>query len=214
MQQQQNIIECYDKTAEQYAIKFANELDHKHLDRILLQSFAAENLNKGKMIDLGCGPGQTTKYLSDCGIPDIVGTDISPAMVAIAKRMHPSLHFETADMLQLSYPDNSFAAAIAFYSIVHFDHAQVAIAFKEINRILVGDGQFLFSFHTGEKVVHLDEFFDQTVNIDFYFFEMDNIIELLTAEGFEIIDAIERQPYPDVEYQSKRGYVWVKKANP
>ncbi len=64
MQEQKNIIHCYDKTAKNYADKFINELSHKHLDRILLKLFASKNLDKGKLIDLGCGPGQTTKYLS------------------------------------------------------------------------------------------------------------------------------------------------------
>ena len=71
MQEQRDIIDCYDKTANNYADKFIDELTKKHLDRILLKSFAAENFNKGKLIDLGCGPGQTTKYLSECGLTEI-----------------------------------------------------------------------------------------------------------------------------------------------
>ncbi len=39
MQEQKNIIECYNKTAENYAEKFLNELDQKHFDRMLLTAF-------------------------------------------------------------------------------------------------------------------------------------------------------------------------------
>ncbi len=60
MQKPNDIIECYDKTAKNYADKFIGELSKKHLDRILLNSFALENKDNGKLIDLGCGPGQTT----------------------------------------------------------------------------------------------------------------------------------------------------------
>jgi len=49
----------------------------------------------------------------------------------------------------------------------------------------------------------------QPSNIDFYFFETDKIINLLTETGFEIIDSIERQPYRDAEYPSKRAYIWT-----
>jgi SAM-dependent methyltransferase len=213
MQEQKNIIECYDKTAKNYADKYIDELSKKHFDRMLLKSFASENSNKGKLIDLGCGPGQTTKYLSGCGLTDLVGVDISPAMVTVAKSIHPMLNFETADILNLKYPDKTFGSAIAFYSIVHFDYEQVKIAFKEIKRILADNGEFLFSFHVGDNVVHLDDFLDHQVNIDFYFFETNKITDLLTETGFEIIDAIERYPYKDVEYSSKRAYIWAKNHN-
>lgn len=211
MQKQTDIIDCYNKTAKNYADKFIDELSKKHLDRILLRSFAEENAAKGKLIDLGCGPGQTTKYLSDCGVKDILGVDLSPSMIAVASQIHPGLGFETADMLNLGYPAGSFGSAIAFYSIVHFDYDQVKTAFTEVGRVLAGSGQFLLSFHVGEEVKHLDNFHDHPVNIDFYFFDTNKITALLRETGFEIIDVIERQPYPDAEYPRKRAYIWAGK---
>jgi len=168
--EQQNIIGCYNKTAKNYADKFCNELDHKHLDRILLKCFVDENINNGKLIDLGCGPGQTTKFITDLELTDIIGIDFSEEMITVARTLNPHLHFETGDILNLKYHDQTFGSAVAFYSIVHFDHEQVRTALKEIKRVLKDDGQFLFSFHVGEDVVHLDDFLEHKVNIDFYFF--------------------------------------------
>jgi ubiquinone/menaquinone biosynthesis C-methylase UbiE len=210
MQEQKDIIDCYNVTASNYAEKFINELEHKHLDKILLKAFASENIGKGKLIDLGCGPGQTTKFLFDCGFADIIGVDISSEMVTVARNINPHLNFEKADILNLNYPDNSFGSAIAFYSIVHFDYEQVKTAFREIKRLLIHNGQFLFTFHVGNNIVHLDNFLDHQVNIDFYFFETAKIKDLLIKTGFEIIDIIERQPYEDIEYQSERAYIWTK----
>jgi SAM-dependent methyltransferase len=211
MQLQQNIIECYNKTAKNYAEAFSNELNKKHLDRILLKCFVDENINKGKLIDLGCGPGQTTKFIADQELTDIIGVDISGEMIRVATKINPHLRFETGDILNLKYPDRTFGSAIAFYSIVHFDHEQIRIAFKEVNRILIPGGQFLFSFHVGDDVVHLDDFLEHKVNIDFHFFDTNKIIDLLTETEFKIIDLVERQPYKEVEYQSKRAYAWVNK---
>lgn len=211
MPQQQNIIDCYNKTAKNYADKFSDELNHKHLDRILLKSFIDENINKGKLIDLGCGPGQTTKFIADQELTDVTGMDISEEMIQVATEINPHLHFETGDILNMKYKDQTFGSAIAFYSIVHFDYDQLKTAFKEIKRILITEGHFLFSFHVGDDIIHMDDFLEHTVNIDFHFFEFEKIIEILTAAGFKIIDAIERQPYKDVEYPSKRAYIWVMK---
>lgn len=209
MQPQTNIIDCYNKTALAYADKFIDELSYKHLDKILLQSFAAENKNKGQVIDLGCGPGQTTRFLFDCGMNDIIGTDISPSMIEVAKQINPPISFEVADMLQLQYVDRSFGSAIAFYSIVHFDYEQVKVAFREIKRVLKEEGRFLFSFHIGEEIVHLDNFLEQPVNIDFHFFETAKIVALLTEVGFDLIDVIERQPYVNTEHPTRRAYIWT-----
>jgi len=211
MQEQKNIIDCYDKTAINYAEKFSNELDNKHLDKILLKAFIAENIANGRLIDLGCGPGQTTKFLYDNGFTDTIGIDISSEMVKVAKWTNPQLNFEQADILSLKYQDDHFGSAIAFYSMVHFDYDQVRTALKEIKRVLADKGELLFAFHIGDSIVHLDNFLEQKVEIDFYFFEVAKIKNILIETGFEIVDIIERQPYKDVEHQSERAYIWAKK---
>lgn len=194
-----------------YADKFKNELEWKHFDQIILKAFAIKNKSRGQLIDLGCGPGQTTKFLFDNGVTDILGIDLSPEMVKVASRLYQNIKFETADMLNLNYTEKSFGSAIAFYSIIHFNYEQIKTAFQEVKKILIDRGEFLFSFHIGDYVVHMDNFFDEKVNIDFYALETEKIKYLLQETGFEIIDLIEREPYKDKEFASKRAYIWTKK---
>ncbi|MGP8215700.1 MAG: class I SAM-dependent methyltransferase [Bacteroidia bacterium] len=208
---QKEVIDCYNKTADKYAENLFDELSKKPFDRLILTQFAKENKVKGKIIDLGCGPGQTTRFLYEQGMKNIIGTDISSGMIQKAKSLNPGIEFEVADMLKLAYPDKSFGSAIAFYAIVHFTEAELKTAFSEVRRILKDGGQFLFSFHTGNEIIHRDDFFDVPVNIDFYFFETEKILRLVKDTGFKIKDAIERYPYPDVEHSSKRAYIWVEK---
>jgi ubiquinone/menaquinone biosynthesis C-methylase UbiE len=207
-----NVINCYDAVAGAYAAELFDELSHKPLDRLLLKQFASENKDKGKMIDLGCGPGQTTRFLADNGAKDILGTDLSAGMIAKAQELSPHLQFQTVDMRKLDFPDTSFASAVAFYAIVHFNMKQLATAFCEIHRILQLEGQLLLSFHIGDDIIHRDEFFGEKVDIDFYFFRTAEVIRLLKKTGFAIIDAIERYPYEGHEHPSKRAYLWVEKT--
>ncbi|MEZ4824998.1 MAG: methyltransferase domain-containing protein [Bacteroidia bacterium] len=211
MQEQRKISECYDKTAENYAAKFSNELEHKHLDQILLRAFIQENKDNGKLIDLGCGPGQTTVFLYENGLQNLIGTDLSSEMISVATRSNPQLHFEQADMLKLKYQDDSFGSAIAFYAIVHFDYEQIKTAFREVQRVLMKNGHFLFSFHVGTGLIHFDHFLEHEVDIDFAFFEVERIKEILLDLDFEIKDIIERHPY-STEYPSKRAYFWAEKC--
>ncbi|MEO8209889.1 MAG: class I SAM-dependent methyltransferase [bacterium] len=217
MQPKEKIIECYDKTSKEYAKKFKDELLHKPFDRMILKNFAQENkkrnIGTNLTADFGCGPGQTTKYLYDCGIKNITGIDISPGMIQQAKSLHKKLKFEVSDMLDLKFDDEYFSSALAFYAIVNLTFEQVGLAFKEINRVLKINGQFLFSFHIGEETVQLETFLEKNVEINFYFFKTEKIISLLEETGFKIITAAERFPYADVEYPSKRAYILCEKIN-
>jgi hypothetical protein len=50
------IRESYDRLADEYARRIFNELQHKPLDRQLLNRFAAEMAGRGEVCDMGCGP--------------------------------------------------------------------------------------------------------------------------------------------------------------
>src|SRR5688572_28337073 len=156
MQPQEKIIKTYNATAESYAATRIDELSKKRLDRLLLKEFARLNKDLGTCADFGCGPGQTTKFLFDSGVKDIIGIDISPGMVNVARKMFPHIKFETGDLLAIPYQADYFASAVAFYAIVHFDYDQIAKAFKEVNCVLNKEAHFLFSFHVGEETVHFD----------------------------------------------------------
>ena len=207
----EKIVDCYNKTAAAYASSLFDELEKKPLDRLLLKQFANKNKSKGKMIDLGCGPGQTTRFLGQNGVNEIIGIDISPGMIEKARELNESLEFQVADILNLGFADRSFASAVGFYAIVHFTMDQLKQALVEINRVLISGGQFLFSFHIGTEVIHLDEFFDKSVDIDFYFFQTQTVMNILKEANFNTIDAIERFPYENVEHQTKRAYLWAEK---
>lgn len=207
-----SVQDCYDKTAVEYANQFYNELDAKHLDKILLHAFATENCDKGRMLDLGCGPGQTTVALRKFGVEDIIGTDLSPMAIEKAKELNPLISFEVADMLNLPYPNDSIGSAVAFYAIVHFNEQELNLAFTQISRVLKVGGQFLFSFHIGEEIVHFDNFLGHAVNIDFCFYKSEKVISIAKQAGFRVIDALERQPYADVEHPTIRAYIWLEKV--
>jgi ubiquinone/menaquinone biosynthesis C-methylase UbiE len=210
-QSQNIIIKCYNTTAADYAADRIDELSKKHFDRLLLKEFARINKDKGLCADFGCGPGQATKFLHDHGLKNIIGVDISSGMIETARRLFPEIGFETGDLLDLSFGSDYFGSGIAFYSIVHFNYDQIRKAFSEIYRVLKKGGQFLFSYHVGDEIVHFDKAHDKDIDIDLYYFETDKILGLLSDAGFRTIDALERRPYEGVEYASRRAYIWIEK---
>ncbi|WP_052732304.1 methyltransferase domain-containing protein [Hymenobacter terrenus] len=183
----------------------------KHLDRLLLRAFARENAARGCLLDLGCGPGQTTAFLASCDVPDLLGVDISPEMVKTAQALHPQLAFAVADILRLDYAAESFGSAIAFYSVVHFNYDQIRTALGETHRVLAPGGELLLGFHVGDEIVHDDEFLGEPVNVDFRLLDPDKIVPLLIETGFTLVDVLERRPYPE-EYPTRRAHLWARKS--
>lgn len=209
-QTSEHIRACYDTVAREYAERFADELAHKPLDRELLLRFAAEVRGHGKVYDLGCGPGQTTAFLHDCGV-DVIGLDLSAESLAEATRRHPGVPFVPGDMLALPCAGDALAGIVAFYAIVHFSLADLQRALAEMFRVLHPGGLLLLTFHIGEETIHLEEFLGQRVAVDFVLFRSETVTAELGNAGFDPIEVIERDPYPYVEYPSRRAYVFARK---
>ena len=205
-----DLASSWDRLAEQYADKFEHELDDKPFDRDQLTRFAEMVRGRGPVCDLGCGPGQIGRFLHDLGL-EVIGIDLSPGMIEQGRRLYPEIEFRVGDMLALDLPDDSLAGIAAFYSIIHIPRAQVTAALGEMRRVLRPGGVLLLTFHLGDEDLHLDELWDEEVNMDAFFFERDEMETYLQGAGFEIADVVERDPYPpEVEYQSRRAYVFAR----
>ncbi|MFK7923048.1 MAG: class I SAM-dependent methyltransferase [Bacteroidia bacterium] len=212
MKQKASVIDCYDKSAQAYADQFMDELAGKSLDRLLLSRFAEQNQEKGLMLDLACGPGQTTSFLQSHGVKHLLGVDLSPEMVAVAQKYHQgSLDFVAGDILALPLENASAGSAICFYGIVHFNDEELGIALREIHRVLKSGAEFLFSFHIGDEALQVTDFLGHEVEIAFQYFEIEQVKQLALDSGWQIKEVIERHPYEGVEYPSKRAYFLLEK---
>ena len=204
------IERVYDTVAGEYAAAFSDEHEKKPKDREILLRFAEEMTDKRPLWDFGCGPGQTAQYLKSLGI-EISGLDLSEKILRQAKTLYSDISFIKGNILELEFADNSIAGITAFYAIVHFTEAQVEIAFREVFRVLQPEGVFLFTFHVGPDTIHIEEFLGKKIDIDFMFFTTEFISGCLKKTGFRNIEIIEREPYPEVEYESRRAYVFAGK---
>ncbi len=209
-QQIRDVQTSYDRVAEEYIERIFDELKHKPLDRQLLDRFAASVQNLGPVCDLGCGPGHVARYLSEHQV-QVCGVDLSPEMVKCARHLNPGIEFRQGNMLSLEVEDSAWGGIAAFYSIIHIPRSEVVRALREMKRALRPEGLLLLAFHIGDETLHLEEWWGQKVSVDFFFFRPDEMAEHLTSAGFEIEEVVEREPYPDVEHQSRRAYIFARK---
>jgi len=206
-------VDCqgsYDRVAEEYVRRIFDELRHKPLDRQLLDRFAARVRDAGPACDMGCGPGHVARYLHERGV-QVCGVDLSPAMVERARGLTRAVEFGQGDLLALDAPDGAWAGIAAFYSLIHIPRGDMLRALGELRRVLRPGGLLLLAFHIGDEPIHLDEWWGHKVCVDFFFFRPGEMAGNLRAAGFEIEEIIEREPYPDVEHQSRRAYIFARR---
>ena len=200
----------YDQVAVEYATRFFHELEHKPLDRALLDRFATEVRGLGPVCDMGCGPGHVAQYLQERGV-HVLGIDLSPSMVEQARQLNPGIKFQQGNMLSLHVENEPWGGIVAFYSIIHIPRSEVISVLQEFRRVLRPNGLLLLSFHQGQEVIHMDEWWGEKVALDFVFFQRSEMEDYLRAAGFEIEDTIERPPYEGVEVQTQRVYIFARK---
>lgn len=202
--------QSYDDVARAYAEQFRDELEHKPFDRKMLDWLLGKTERLGTICDMGCGPGQIAGYIHERGA-NVCGIDLSEEMVRQAIASHPEIKFTQGNMLHLDGIDaNAFAGIAAFYSIIHVPRHDVATALAELRRVLCPRGVLLLTHHIGSDTIHRDEFLGEQVSMDFIFFETSEMKSYLTTAGFELEEVIERDPYPQVEYPSRRAYIFAR----
>ena len=142
----------YDAIATVYAERFRDELAARPLDRAMLAGFAelVRAAGAGPVADVGCGPGRVTGYLNDLGLA-VFGIDLSPEMIAVARRTYPGLRFEVGSMLALDVPDAALGGVLAWYSVIHVPDERVPEAFAEFCRVLAPGGLVLLAFRPATK---------------------------------------------------------------
>lgn len=207
----------YDAVAAEYEARIADELAGKPYDRALLAAFAELVPSGGPVGDLGCGPGHVAGHLAELGL-DVVGVDLSPAMIDIARRRHPRLSFHVASMLDLPVADAAWGGAVAMYSIIHLSAVDRRAACAELARVIRPGGTVLIAFHVSDAthaagdIVDEDEFLGQPVRLRLHFLDPDDVAGELRAGGFVEQARLVREPDPDVEYPSRRCYLIARLA--
>ncbi|MFE9425267.1 class I SAM-dependent methyltransferase [Kitasatospora sp. NPDC006697] len=196
----------YDTVAGEYQRRIGGELAGKPLDRALLAALVEQAGPGAAVADLGCGPGHVAGFLAGLGAARVVGVDLSPAMVELAREAHPEAEFRVGDLCELPAEEGEFGAAVALYSVIHLSGEELAAACAELHRVLRPGGRALVAFHLGSEVRRLTEWWGHQVEVDFHFRPLAAVAEALEAAGLAVEVRLEREP-GEGEAETRRGYL-------
>lgn len=178
----------YDIDASGYAEQVRGLLDRMPYLRASLALFAdaVHSVGGGPVADIGCGPGYVTSHLRHAGL-EVFGIDLSPEMIAVAKRDHPDLRFEVGTMTDLDLADHSLAGIVAFWSVIHVpDHAMPKVC-EQFHRVLRPGSPLLVGFHVGDQTRHTVEgYTGRPINVDSHHRPPRTVMDWIREAGFRI----------------------------
>jgi SAM-dependent methyltransferase len=181
----------YDATADRYVELIGAELGEATegpVDRALLLAFV-ELVAAGsvaRVADLGCGPGRVAAFLARHGF-DVIGVDVSRAMVAHARASHPTVTFEEGRLDSLPIATDSLGGAVCWYSIIHLRPAALDQVFTELARVLAAGGHLLLAFQegAGDQVRRPDAYGTGLV-LTSYRHGVEDVARRLRSAGFDV----------------------------
>lgn len=112
------------------------------------------------VVDLGCGTGNLTLPLAELGC-QLTGVDLSPAMVAEARRKAAQrgldIAFHAADLRTFSPVEGAFDTAISGCDVLNYctTKEDLRAAFASVKRLLAPGGLWLFDLNSSWKLREL-----------------------------------------------------------
>jgi SAM-dependent methyltransferase len=175
--------------------------------RRFLDDLAARLPDGGRVLDLGCGNGRKLGRLA--GRFQLTGVDVSQQQLRLARAEVPGASFVEGDFAQLDFPDASFDAVVALYSITHVPREEHPALLGRIAGWLRPGGLFLASLsHVGGE-----DWTSEWLGVEMFFsgYDAQTNRRLVREAGFEVLaDELVWMREPEAEV----GFLWVLARKP
>jgi len=134
---------------------FSKHFTHGYIrmfDRVMLGSMTklrerivAAFAGLDRVLDIGSGGGQQAAMLAASGIPEVIGIDASPYLVAHAHQSFPQLQFNARAAEETGLPDADFDAICLSFVFHEIPPKYADRAIAEIHRILKPGGELIIA---------------------------------------------------------------------
>lgn len=146
----------YDAIAHDYADAFRATEPEQPVELAMIDHFVAGLVGqvtdgRPRVLDAGCGTGRMLPHLAAGGC-QVTGVDLSPGMLACARRDHPRFGVGVASLRALPFPGATFDGYFSWYSTIHLPDDRLTQVFAEAKRVLRPGGHLLVAFQAGRGV--------------------------------------------------------------
>ncbi|MGW2629630.1 class I SAM-dependent DNA methyltransferase [Streptomyces chattanoogensis] len=142
-----------------------------------------------RILDVGCGTGlPTARQLSDAG-HRVVGIDLSPSMVKLARDNAPGAEFHRLDIADLRGGrlggPGSFDGIAAFFSLLMLPRAEIPYALGLLHDLLRPEGLLALSMVEADVDDFTIPFLGTSVRVSGYL--RDDLRRVVCDAGFEVV---------------------------
>jgi SAM-dependent methyltransferase len=174
----------YELVAERYLAARDRSRNLRHLEH-----FVSELEPGSRILDVGCGAGEPVdSFLTDHGC-NVIGIDISPKQIELARKNVRGGLFEIRDMQDLAEGQFAVDGVVSFYAIFHTPRESHAETLKKLASFLPQGGRLLVTMGAGAWEGE-EEFYGEPMRWSHFGAERNR--QLVEAAGFEVLsDEIE-----------------------
>lgn len=157
--------------------------------------------NNAKILDIACGPGNITKFLLQQR-PDfsVVGIDIAPKMVTLAKQNNPNAEFKVLDCKDILELNQKFDAIICGFCMPYLSKSECKKLIEDCSKLLSKEGILYFSTMEDDyaKSGYEKTSFAGEEKLFIHYHEEKYLTKYLTENHFKILD-VQRKNYPEID---------------
>ena len=170
--------------------------------------------DKAKILDIGCGPGNITRYLlSKRPDYDIFGIDVAENMIALATRNNPKATFEIMDSRNIRDLNTKYDGIVCGFCLPYLSQSECLQLISDAYNLLSESGSFYVSFVEGDPIESGFQVGSSSDRTYFYYHNLEIIEAQLISKGFEEIK-IFKVTYPKSEtLQEEHTIVVAKKRS-
>lgn len=150
-----------------------------------LRAFAKYIPKKGIILDVGCGAGEPVDNLLVKWGYEVVGIDLSPSLISIARRLVPEASYAIKDMQDLKLAEYSVDAIVCLYALFHIPRAEHKRMLTTFASYLPIGGVMLISM--GDRAFEGTHEMYRVSSYSSQYGSVQNK-EILRSVGFEIIE--------------------------
>lgn len=178
-------FETWNKLATRYEERFMDlDLYNDTYDHIC-KSITQPN---GKILEIGCGPGNITKYLlSKRPDFDIFGIDIAPNMIELAKKNNPSARFAVMDCRQIDQISEKYDGIVAGFCLPYLSQADSRKFIADCYSLLNEGGLIYISFVEGDPNKSGFQVSKSGDRSYFYYYQLDELKKNLIESDFGVL---------------------------
>ncbi|MBK6546650.1 MAG: class I SAM-dependent methyltransferase [Saprospiraceae bacterium] len=201
-------VAIFNKLAKMYQDKFMNVDLYSESFDLFCNAIQKENAT---ILEIACGPGNITKYLLNKR-PDfnILGIDLAPQMIELAKINNPTANFLLMDCRQIESITSRFDGIMCGFCLPYLTLEETHNLINNVSNLLNLGGILYLSTMEGDYNLSGLKKGSTGDEIFMHFYQAKDLRKILISNAFEILK-IQHQKYPTGTEQETMDLVIIAK---